>query len=62
MSIWHGRGVVYGGSRWLLLQGIGSSGRGKPGGEVTGQEIDSGVPTIWDAHGGHGDGQGGMGC
>jgi hypothetical protein len=45
-SIWHGRGVVYGGSHWLLLQGIGSSGRGKPGGEVTGQEMDGGVLTL----------------
>jgi hypothetical protein len=46
MLIWHGRGMVYGGSRWFLLQGIGSSGRGKPGGEVTGQEMDGGVLTM----------------
>jgi hypothetical protein len=34
---------VHDGSRRFLLLGIGSSGRGKPGGEVTGQGMDGGV-------------------
>jgi hypothetical protein len=45
-SVWHGRGVVHGRARGLLLRGIDSSGRGKPGGEVTGQEMDGGVLTL----------------
>jgi hypothetical protein len=45
-SKWHGQGGVYGRSRAGLVWGIDSSGRGKPGGEVTGQEMDGGVPTM----------------
>jgi hypothetical protein len=57
-SIWHDRGVVYEGSRWFLLQGIGSLGRGKPGGEVTGRAVVGGVLPRMRALGGDGVAQG----
>jgi hypothetical protein len=41
-----GRGGVHGRARGLLLWGIDSLGRGKPGGEVIGQEMDGGMPTL----------------
>jgi hypothetical protein len=41
-----GRGGVHGRARGLLLRGIDSSGRGKPGSEVTGHEMDGGMPTL----------------
>jgi hypothetical protein len=34
---------VHGHARGFLLQGIGPLGRGKPGGEVTMQEVDGGM-------------------
>jgi hypothetical protein len=45
-SKWHGQEGVYGRSRAGLAWGIDSSGRGKPGSEVTGQEMDGGMPTM----------------
>jgi hypothetical protein len=41
-----GWGGVHGRARAGLAWGIDSSGRGKPGGEVTGQEMDGGVLTL----------------
>jgi hypothetical protein len=41
-----GGGASHGRARVKLVRGIGSSGRGKPGGEVIGQEMDGGVLTF----------------
>jgi hypothetical protein len=46
-SIGHGRGVVHGGSRRFLLLGIGSSCRGRPGGEMTGTGVVGCVLAKW---------------
>jgi hypothetical protein len=45
-SGWHVQGAVHGRARGVLLRGIDSSGHGKPGSEVTGQEMDGGVLTL----------------
>jgi hypothetical protein len=57
-SIRHGRGVVHDGSRWFLLQGISSLGRGDADSEVTGRAVVGGMLPRVRAPGGDGVAQG----
>jgi hypothetical protein len=60
--VWHGRGGTHGGLRAGLAWGIDPWAWCDAGGEVTGQELVGGAQARLGAHGGHGDGAGGVGC
>jgi hypothetical protein len=55
-------GAVHNGSWCDLIRGIDSPRRGTPDGEVTGLGVDGTSLLVLDAHGGHGDGRGDVGC